>query len=68
MLATISTIGLAARGSSVAQVFANSRDRLAIKLAETINTVARAIGQATEELAELERHMIEATTLDARAN
>jgi len=58
VLATIATMGLAARDSSVAQVFANSLDRLAIKLTETINTVARATGQATEKLTELERHMI----------
>jgi hypothetical protein len=39
-------------------VFANRRDRLTIHLAKTLNAVAGASGQATEKLAELERHMI----------
>jgi hypothetical protein len=56
VLAAIATMGLAADDSSLAQVFTNSLDRLAIQLAETVHTVARANGQSTQEFAELIAH------------
>ena len=56
MLAAIATMGLAAADSSLAQVFTNSLDRLAIQLAETVQTVARANGQSTQEFAGLIPH------------
>ena len=56
MLAAIATAGLAAGDSSLAQISANGLDRLAIQLAETVNTVAGANGQSTEEFAELILH------------
>jgi hypothetical protein len=58
VLATNAAVGVVARNSRISQVFANRVDRLTIHLAKTLNTVARASGQATEKLAELERHMI----------
>ncbi len=56
MLAATATVGLAACDSSLAQISANGLDRLAIQLAETVNTVAGANGQSTEEFAELIPH------------
>jgi hypothetical protein len=40
----------------VSPISANGLDRLAIQLAETVNTVAGANGQSTEEFAELIPH------------
>jgi hypothetical protein len=56
MLAATATVGLAACDSSLAQISANGLDRLAIQLAETVNTVAGANGRSTEEFAELIPH------------
>ena len=52
MLAAMTTMGLAARDFGLAKVSANRFDRLAIQIAETVNTIARANGQSTEEFAE----------------
>ena len=56
MLAAIASVGLAAGDSSLVQISVNGLDRLAIQLAETVNTVAGANGQSTEEFAELIPH------------
>ena len=45
VLAAIATMGLATGDSSLVQVFTNSLGRLAIQLAQTVHTVARANGQ-----------------------
>ena len=50
VLAAIATMGLAAGDSSLGQVFINSLDRLAIQLAETVHTVARADGSPPRNL------------------
>ena len=55
VLAAMATMGLAAGGSSLAEVSANRLDRFAIEVAETVKTVAGASGQSSKELAELIR-------------
>jgi hypothetical protein len=49
----MATMGFAAGDSDLAKVFANRFDRLAIQVAETVDTVARANGQSTEEFPKL---------------
>ena len=65
VLAAIAAMRLMARNSILAQVSADSLDWLAIELAETVNAVARANAQATEELAELIPHRQKCPVADA---
>ena len=53
VLAAIATMRLATRDFSIAQIFANCLDWLAIQSAETVDTVSRANAWSTEGFAEL---------------